>query len=40
MAHHVIKQGGDLLIIYGEDSLLLKDMHKSDLDYSDFLTII
>jgi Ca2+-binding RTX toxin-like protein len=40
MAHHVTKQGDDLLITYGDDSLLLKDMHKSDLDYSDFLTII
>ncbi len=36
MANHVKVKGDDLLIHYGDDTLLIKDMHKSDLDMSDF----
>jgi hypothetical protein len=38
VAHHLKVKGDDLLIKYGDDTLLIKDMEKSDLDISDFFT--
>lgn len=38
MANHLTVKGDDLLIHYGSDTLLIKDMQKSDLDMSDFFT--
>jgi len=38
MAHHLKVQGDDLLIKYGDDTLLIQDMDKSDLTLSDFFT--
>jgi Ca2+-binding RTX toxin-like protein len=38
MAHHLTVKGDDLLIHYGNDTLLIKGMEKSDLDMSDFFT--
>lgn len=38
MAHHLKVKGDDLLIHYGDDTLTIKDMHKSDLDMADFFT--
>lgn len=38
MASHVKIQGDDLLIKYGDDTLLIRDMEKSDLTLSDFFT--
>jgi Ca2+-binding RTX toxin-like protein len=37
MANHLKVKGDDLLIRYGDDSLLIKDMDKADLDMQDFL---
>lgn len=38
MAHHLKVKGDDLLIHYGDDTLTIKDMQKSDLDMADFFT--
>jgi len=38
MANHLTVQGKDLLITYGDDTLLLKNMDKADLDINDFMT--
>jgi len=38
MANHLTVQGDDLLITYGNDTLLIKNMDKADLDMNDFMT--
>ncbi|UVC07227.1 hypothetical protein IHQ71_18645 [Rhizobium sp. TH2] len=36
--HHLKVQGDDLLIKFGDDTLLIKNMEKSDLTFDDFFT--
>ena len=37
VANHLTVKGDDLLIKYGDDTLLIKNMDKGDLDAADFL---
>ncbi|UVC08224.1 hypothetical protein IHQ71_24210 [Rhizobium sp. TH2] len=39
VANHLKVQGDDLLIKYGDDTLLIKNMEKADLDWGDFISI-
>lgn len=39
VANHLKVKGDDLLITYGDDTMLIKNMDKADLDFADFINI-